>query len=105
MLFKSRKQLIAEIEQLRETINQVQTKNQFLKEELEHHKRRGALMDATPLPKCEGLSCLDCRKAVYQRDQYGEVHLIGCGRNRMCKEYERAVPIPSIEEQSYALRC
>ena len=96
MFFKSKRKL-------KQEINLLLKANALLREEIEHHKRRGALMDATPLPKCEGLACLGCRKAIYRTDEYGEVHLIGCGKDMVCKEYEQA-SIPSTEEQRELLR-
>ena len=72
-MFKTRKRMAQEIE--------------VLTRERDHYKMKSALMDANPLPKCESLACVSCIHAVYQRDQFGGIHLIGCGRERKCSDY------------------
>ena len=59
----------------------------LLKKQRDYYKRRSALMNAEPLPKCESLACVSCAHAVYKRDDLGCIHLIGCGRERKCSDY------------------
>lgn len=72
-MFKTRKSMAREIE--------------VLTKQLDYYKRRSALMNAEPLPKCESLACVSCAHAVYERDDLGCIHLIGCGRERKCPDY------------------
>lgn len=72
-MFKTRKSMAREIE--------------VLTKQLDYYKRRSALMDAEPLPKCESLVCVSCINAVFKRDPMGCVHLIGCGFKRKCPDY------------------
>lgn len=72
-MFKTRKRMAKEIE--------------VLTKQRDYYKRRSALMNAEPLPKCESLACVSCAHAVYKRDDLGCVHLIGCGRERKCPDY------------------
>lgn len=72
-MFKTRKIMALEIE--------------LLKKQRDYYKRRSALMDADPLPKCESQACVSCAHAVYKRDDLDCIHLIGCGRERKCSDY------------------
>ena len=72
-MFKTRKSMAQEIE--------------VLTKQRDYYKRRSALMDAEPLPKCESLVCVSCVNAVFKRDPMGCVHLIGCGYERKCPDY------------------
>lgn len=72
-MFKTRKRMEYKIEELTR--------------ERDHYKRRSALMDAEPLPKCESLACVTCIHAVYKRDKFNGIHLLGCGIERKCPDY------------------
>ena len=72
-MFKTRKSMAREIE--------------VLTKQRDYYKRRSALMNAEPLPKCESLACVSCINAVFKRDPMGCVHLIGCGFKRKCPDY------------------
>lgn len=72
-MFKTRKSMAQEIE--------------LLTKQRDYYKRRSALMNEEPLPKCESLACVSCANAVYKRDDLGCIHLIGCGFERKCSDY------------------
>lgn len=52
-----------------------------------HRTRRSALVEAAGLPKCESMACINCVHAVFQRSPMGAVFLLGCGKNRKCKDF------------------
>lgn len=60
----------------------------MVKTELEHYKAKASMLGANPLPKCESMACAACIHAVYQRDELGGVHLIGCGKERKCPDFK-----------------
>lgn len=88
-MFKTRKRMAHEIE--------------VLTRERDHYKRRSALMDAEPLPKCESVACASCVHAVFRRDTMGGVHLIGCCRERKCPDYMNAEQF-TVDERAQAMR-
>lgn len=77
-----------------ESKKRLEEENRRLRRELAHIKAHSALIDASQLPKCEGLTCVDCRKAVFQCDQIGGWHLLGCGKGRTCADYEPSAITP-----------
>lgn len=75
----------------------------LLKKQRDYYKRRSALMDAEPLPKCESMVCVSCVNAVFKRDPMGCVHLIGCGYKRKCQDY-MTVDQFTVDERVQAMR-
>lgn len=88
-MFKTRKGMAREIE--------------VLTKQRDYYKRRSALMNAEPLPKCESAACASCFHAVFKRDTMGCVHLIGCGRKRKCPDY-LTVDQFTVDERAQAMR-
>lgn len=58
-------------------------------------EERTALLDKNPLPKCESLACVSCAHAVFQMTPTGGWVLMGCGKDRQCKDYQ-PLPTPDL---------
>lgn len=64
-------------------------KEDRLKKELAHHKKRIALMDATDLPKCKSVACYNCKHCAWLYNPGSTaIYLLGCGKDLKCKDFE-----------------
>lgn len=77
-MFKTRKQLKAEIKKLESELYEERSKT-----------RLSEFIESAGLPQCKSIACADCTHAVYKRDIRGYYHIIGCGKNNPCDDYEK----------------
>ena len=59
---------------------------------LETEREKNALIDSTPLPKCQGAGCAACEYVVYKRIR-SRVFILGCGKDAVCEHFKpRSAP-------------
>lgn len=73
---------------------ELEAENMRLEALLAREKERTVLLDQSPLPKCESLACVSCANAVFQKSPSGGWVLLGCGKDRQCKDYK---PLPTAD--------
>ena len=62
-----------------------------LKNEVEHHRIRTALIDKADLPKAKSPACYNCKYAAFVQYKNGGIWFLGCGRELAkggCDGYE-----------------
>lgn len=60
-----------------------------LEKEVEHHRKRSALVEAADLPKCESVACYNCKYCTWlYHPGNGASYLLGCGKNISCKDFQ-----------------
>lgn len=87
VVYKTKKELQAEINRLSKELSEERMKS-----------RDSAIIDAAALPKCKGLYCFHCIYAVYRFDRYGNgTTLLGCGKDAGCEHFTPAYSKKKIE--------
>lgn len=78
-----------------------------LEKEVEHHRKRSALVEAADLPKCESVACYNCKYCTWlYHPGNGASYLLGCGKNISCKDFQSTDSNkPPLEARVDLMKC
>lgn len=68
-------------------IELLRTQLESARKALSAEETKNAYIDASPLPKCKSLACVNCEHIVYFK-AYERIFVIGCGKDLKCQDFK-----------------